>query len=123
MPRLNGHNTQGKGPTHHNWKGGTTRTSQGYVLQYAPDHPEADKDGYVKQHRLVVEQALGRRLAPGEHVHHINGVKDDNRPENLVALTTKEHAAIHGPQRKFDSATMRAAGMKGHEVRWGKKYT
>lgn len=59
------------------------RHSKGYVLQYAPEHPNAQKSGYVPIHRLVMEQEIGRTLHPYEDVHHINGVRDDNRPENL----------------------------------------
>lgn len=46
-------------------------------------------------HRYVMEQKLGRRLSRYEHVHHINHDKLDNRPENLVVLSPKEHASYH----------------------------
>ena len=61
----------------------TRRHSKGYILEWAPHHPFAQASGYVPQHRLVMERSLGRMLLPLETVHHRNGVKDDNRPENL----------------------------------------
>lgn len=47
-----------------------------------PDHPRAQRIRYALEHILVVEQKLGRHLLPNELVHHLNGVRDDNRPEN-----------------------------------------
>lgn len=48
------------------------------------------------EHRIVAEQMLGRRLKHGEVVHHINGDKHDNRPENLMVFASqKEHAKYH----------------------------
>jgi hypothetical protein len=80
------------------WKGGQT-VKRGYVYLYAPDHPrrESDRSPYVKRSRLVVEKRLGRYLESGEHVHHVNGIRDDDRDENLVVLTKAAHRREHGP--------------------------
>lgn len=55
----------------------------GYVLVREPDHPNAMSGGWVLEHRIVKERELGRLLAPDESVHHRNGQRHDNRPENL----------------------------------------
>lgn len=72
--------------------GGRLKRRDGYISVHTPDHPNANGDGRVLEHRLVMEQMLGRRLRPFENVHHRNGVRDDNRPENLE-LWTKPQAA------------------------------
>ena len=68
------------------------RHKTGYVLVYAPDHPKGPR---VRRSLLVVEAALGRHLAPGEVVHHENGVKDDDRLENLRVMTAAAHMSLH----------------------------
>lgn len=65
------------------WKGGRTIDKNGYVLVHRPGHPNASKSGYIREHRLVVSESIGRPLRPGEVVHHIDGDRSNNRIENL----------------------------------------
>ena len=65
----------------------TVKGGGGYIKEMCQGHPRADAGGYVMQHRLVMERRIGRLLRSDEHVHHKNGKRDDNRPENLELWT------------------------------------
>ena len=80
-----------KGKKHPSWKGGRNVIRNGYIEIYMPNHPAARGGKYVREHRLVMEKHLGRYLLPSEQVHHKNGIKDDNRLENLELMTKDLH--------------------------------
>ncbi len=84
---------------------GRKLTADGYVLVYRPDHPYAAKDGYIFEHRLVMETKLGRHLLPGEVVHHVNGIRGDNRPENLELMDHAAHTVHHHTGLKRSAET------------------
>lgn len=84
-----------------NWRGGRTK-DRDYWYIWKPEHPYATQTGYVLEHRLVMEQHIGRYLEPTEVVHHINKDKSDNRIENLQLFDS------HSKHVSFE--------LTGHEV-------
>ena len=87
------------------WRGGYAVDEEGYILVHMPDHPDAS-GGYVRQHRLVMAEKLGRPLAPGEVVDHRNRDTSDNDPGNLRLFPSNaEHlrATLTG-RRKLPAA-------------------
>jgi hypothetical protein len=84
-----------KGSNNPNWKGGKVDNGSGYLMIKRLGYQSAKKDGYVYEHRLVMEEHLGRKLESYEIVHHKNGNKKDNRIENLEVITQSEHVGIH----------------------------
>ena len=100
ISKNNAKNMLGKtGSLSPNWKGGRiTSKRDGYISVIAPDNHLYSKSGgggnksrYILEHRLVMEKILGRYLTPDEDVNHINGKKDDNRPENLKLVRHYAH--------------------------------
>ena len=69
--------------------GSITHREDGY------NYIKMGKRTWLPYHRYVVEQALGRKLSPSEHVHHRNGVCGDDRIENLPVVNAKQHKRIH----------------------------
>lgn len=122
------------GEGHPEWKGGRIADRHGYVFLFSPDHPECQrvnrmreakanggyyrKEKYIQEHRLVMEKHIGRYLLPHEVVHHINGVKHDNRLSNLVLFQSNaDHLRVDlkGKCPKWTEdgkARLQLAGMK-----------
>jgi len=95
------------------WKGGRAFTD-GYIMIKALGHPKANHRGYVMEHILIWEQTHGMPLPPGWIVHHLNGIRNDNRPENLLALPDRKHKRILAAKAKriraLESKLLKAEG-------------
>ena len=89
------------------WQGGRHVDNKGRVFIHMPGHPNAPEPNYILEHRLVMEQHLGRYLRSDEHVHHINHNRGDNRLENLMLLSRGEHSRLH---RQEECAALGSAG-------------
>lgn len=87
------------------WKGGRKINRKGHVLILKKEHPLADRNGYVLEHRYVMCEYLGRILSTDEIVHHKNGIKTDNRIENLEIMTNAEHTILHHKGSKRSKET------------------
>jgi hypothetical protein len=84
-----------RGSNHHNWKGGICHHIRG-TLKKCPNHPRADRDGYVFEHILIAESALGVYLPMDSVVHHHNGNHHDNIKQNLVLCQDQGyHMLLH----------------------------
>jgi hypothetical protein len=93
---------RGKREQNPSWRGGISMVN-GYRCVYQPDHPSALPNGYIYEHRAVMEQLLGRFLEPEEVVHHVDGDKLNNSPENLELLPSQSvHARLHQERGDID---------------------
>lgn len=108
-----------KGDRHPNWKGGRQVDKDGYILiSQQRAHPNCDRHGCVREHVLVMEKKLRRFLTGDERerVHHKNGIKDDNAPDNLELSSHVNHAAHHGVEGGFAHMDGGTAGTGGEII-------
>jgi hypothetical protein len=90
-----------RGENNPSFTGGRHVLSIGYVVILAPEDPEADPRGYIYEHRFVARSVVGRMLLPGEVVHHIDGDKANNAPENLMVFPSQSaHLKHHAEQER-----------------------
>jgi len=102
-----------RGKGHPAWKGGAVLDGKGYRLIYAPAHPKAYRNGYVPEHRVVVESHIGRYLRPDEHVHHRDKNTLNNKIENLQVLSPSDHAWLEKTRHDITLETIADAMKKG----------
>ncbi len=95
------------------WRAGRVSTGNGYIKIKQPGHPRADNGGYVLEHILVMEQTLGRALELHERVHHKNGTRNDNRPENLELWKVKTKDPPGVRQADYHCVGCRCAELNG----------
>ena len=82
---------------------GKHKSGGGYIYILKPNHPSINNQGYIPEHRFIMEKYLGRNLLSEERIHHLNGVVSDNRIENLQLFANQaKHSSIHYKNMRID---------------------
>lgn len=81
------------------------KTSKGYRQVLMPEHKRADINGYVMEHIVIYEKETGIEVPPNCCIHHLNGIKDDNRIENLCMMTNSAHTVFHHTGKRVSKET------------------
>lgn len=91
-----------RGAENASWKGGRRIGGDGYVYLKMPDHPRATTNGYVREHIVIVEAAMGKPLPLSADVHHFDENRANNANENLVACDGRSyHMLLHRRRAAF----------------------
>lgn len=77
------------------WKGGRHQQAQGYIEVHDPTYPKANRNGYVLEHIKIWEEIHHQSVPKGWVIHHLNGIRTDNRPCNLMAMPRGKHMSGH----------------------------
>lgn len=105
------------GENNPNWNGGRYLAPNGYIRLLSKD----ERCNFRYEHRVVMENHIGRRLKKREQIHHINGIKHDNRIENLLIVLDTEHKNTYHPNKNGEeSASSKLTWKQVREIR--KKY-
>lgn len=108
--------TARRGAANNMWRGGRRRVGAYIEIRMYPDdffYAMANLSGYVREHRLIMAKHLGRCLHLWEIVHHKNGIKDDNRIENLQLVTDDRHKQITMLEMKIKQLKAQNKSLKG----------
>src|SRR5690606_28227193 len=97
---------------------GRKKSNEGYVLLKIPTHPYAQSNGYVLEHRVVFETIIDTYLTDNVIVHHINGVKDDNRFANLQIMDRGHHTKLHHEGSKRSEETRKRNSIATIKLGW-----
>jgi len=114
---VKGHSSKGSGNAM--YKGGISNDDE-YIIIHKPDHPFARTNGFVSEHRLVMEKHLGRYLTKDEHVHHKDKNKKNNDISNLQLVSNSEHMKLHKAELREDRSNINCNFCGGNKTKINK---
>lgn len=97
-------------------------SNNGYLCLFLPNHPEAMRNGYVRVHRMVMADHLGRKLLPTEEVHHKDGNPTNNDLSNLELIDGGEHTRLHKKGKPLPRRNAKLCWFQSCETLTGSKY-